>query len=221
MIVKKNEAQTITDLLKELFKTYGFESEEYDGWIIPEGNDFAMRGYWYPEATENTGQLSIEVFINSEMIMVESFAGIGESIAARLKSAFSSFLHHSFPVLLLAVWGKESEVVKSEEWQVGDKVYQAYIGNQGIMNFDKEKKLQVPNKYSERIKALICSETLDKEIHWFNFIYANMNGLDTYAEALKDNIKWTEGAKSLSSLSWIRSNNYYVVRQFLILKKIT
>ena len=72
MIIKKNEAKEIIELLKELFKTKGFEVEEYDGWIIPNGSDYAMRGYWYPEATENTGQLSIEVFINSELIMVES-----------------------------------------------------------------------------------------------------------------------------------------------------
>jgi hypothetical protein len=69
MIVKKKEAQNITQLLKELFKTHGFESEEHEGWIIPEGSDYAMKGYWYPTATETTGQLTIELFINSEMII--------------------------------------------------------------------------------------------------------------------------------------------------------
>jgi len=44
MIVKKNEAQNITELLKELFKTHGFESEEHEGWIIPKGSDYAIRG---------------------------------------------------------------------------------------------------------------------------------------------------------------------------------
>ena len=66
MIVKKNEAKNVTELLKELFKTHGFESEEYEEWIIPEGSDYAMKGYWYPEATESTGQLSIEVFITDD-----------------------------------------------------------------------------------------------------------------------------------------------------------
>lgn len=219
MIVKKSEAQTITELIKELFKTHGFESEEYDGWIIPHGEDFAMKGYWYPDATENRGQLTVEVFINSEMIVVESFAGMGESGAERLKSAFSSFLHHTFPTLLVAVWGGTSELVKSEVWRIGDETYTAYIGNYGVLNYDKEKELTLPQKYSERIKERISSEKMDKEMHWFNFFYANMNGLDSYTEVLKDNIKWTDGSKAIDALAWVRSNNYYALRQFLILKK--
>ncbi len=64
------------------------------------------------------------------------------------------------------------------------------------------------------------SEPLDKEFHWFNVLYANMNGLDNYAEILKDNIKWIAGEKVLKSLGWARSNNYYAARQFVVLKKI-
>lgn len=219
MIVKKNEALTITELIQELFKTDGFKSEEYDGWIIPNGNDYAMKGYWYPEATDTTGQLTIELFINSEMIMVESFAGMGETAVERLKNAFASFLHHSAPTFLAAIWGKASDDVHTETWTVGDVDYKAYIGNQGILNYDKEKTLTIPESYSGRIKELITSEKLDNEIHWFNLFYANMNGLDTYSEVLKDNIKWVEGSKTMDSLSWVRSNSYYAVRQFIILKK--
>ena len=218
MIIKKNEAKEIIELLKELFKTKCFEVEEYDGWIIPNGSDYAMRGYWYPEATENTGQLSIEVFVNSELIMVESFAGRGESGIERLKDAFSSFIHHSFSTFLSAVWGVDAKDVTRECWSVGSENYSAYIGTQGILNYDK-KALAIPETYMEKIKDLISSEPLEAEFHWFNVFYANMNGLDTYAEISKDNIKWNEGEKVLKSMSWIRSNNYYVARQFIILKK--
>ena len=224
MIVKKNVAQNITELLAELFKTHGFESEEHEGWIIPVGSDYAMKGYWYPEATENTGQLTIELFINSEMIMVESFAGLGESEEQRLQSAFASFLHHSAPTFLLAVWGIASTEVETQSWSVGGETYTAYIGKQGVMNYDKTKELEIPANYQEKVKELILSESsdkafTDKAFHWFNVFYANMNGLDTYAEVIKDNIKWNAGEKVLKSLSWRRSNHYYAARQFVILKK--
>ncbi len=220
MIVKKNEAQSVTELLKELFKTHGFESEVYDEWIIPEGGDYAMKGYWYPEATESAGQLSIEVFIHSEMIMVESFSGMGENAVERLKNAFASFVHHSSAAFLQAVWCVESKEVKTEQWDVGAQKYTAYIGHQGIVNYDTNKKLEIPSRYAEKIKELITSEPLEKEFHWFNVFYANMNGLDNYAEILKDNIKWIAGEKALKSLAWARSNNYYAARQFTILKRI-
>lgn len=224
MIVKKNVAQNITELLVELFKTHGFESEEHEGWIIPDGSDYAMKGYWYPEATENTGQLTIELFIDSKMIMVESFAGMGENEAERLQSAFASFLHHSAPTFLLAVWGIESTEVQTQSWSVGTETFTAYIGTKGVMNYDNTKVLEIPSNYEEKVKELILSESSDevftsKAFHWFNIFYANMNGLDTYAEVIKDNIKWNVGERVLKSLSWARSNHYYAVRQFVILKK--
>ena len=220
MIVKKNEAQSVTELLKELFKTHGFESEVYDEWIIPEGGDYAMKGYWYPEVTESTGQLSIEVFINSDMIMVESFSGMGENAVERLKNAFASFVHHSSAAFLQAVWGVESKEITTEQWDIGAEKYIAYIGHQGVLNYDASKKIEIPARYAEEIKELISSEPLGKEFHWFNVLYANMNGLDNYAEILKDNIKWNAGEKLLKSLGWVRSNNYYAARQFIVLKKV-
>jgi len=219
MTVSKNEAKNTTELLKELFKTHGFETEEHDGWVIPEGKEYAMKGYWYPEATETTGQLSIEIFINSEMVMVESYAGIGTSAIEKLKSAFSSFVYHAFPTLLMALWDKDSDEVKVENWNFSEKKYQVYIGNQGIINYDKENLLSIPAKYTERVQELISKETCIKDFHWFTLFYANINGLDNYAEVLKDNLKWTTGAKTLTSLDWKRSNSYYAVRQFIILKK--
>ena len=220
MIVQKKEAQNITQLLEELFKTHGFKSEEHEGWIIPNGSDYAMKGYWYPTATETTGQLTIEIFINSEMIIVESFAGLGESEVEKLKNAFASFIHHDFSMLLSSLWNKNIDSKNKELWQIGEKTYEVYSGEQGVINYDKEKKLEIPTSYSERIKLLICQEPLDKEFHWFTFFYANLNGLDHSTEVLKDNIKWIEGENTLTSLSWKRSNHYYAVRQFLILKKI-
>lgn len=220
MIIKKSEAQGISELLKELFRTHGFESEEYEGWIIPKGSDYAMKGYWYPTATETTGQLTIEIFINSEMIIVESFSGIGESEQEKLKNAFSSFVHHDFSVLLLSIWLKESTDIKEEIWTVGEQRYKAYLGNQGVINYDKEKILEIPTSYAEEVKSLLLAEPLDKEFHWCTFFYANLNGLDSSAEVLKDNIKWMAGERSIKALSWKRSNHYYAVRQFVILKKI-
>jgi len=220
MIVQKKEAQNITQLLEELFKTHGFESEEHEGWIIPNSSDYAMKSYWYPTATETTGQLTIEVFINSEMIIVESFAGLGESEVEKLKNAFASFIHHDFSMLLSSLWNKNIDSNKRELWEIGEKTYEVSSGEQGVINYDKEKKLEIPTSYSERIKRLIHQEPLDKEFHWFTFFYANLNGLDHSAEVLKDNIKWIAGENTLTSLSWKRSNHYYAVRQFLILKKI-
>ena len=219
MVIDKNKAELTTGLLEELFKAEGFESEIYEDWVIPHGNDYAMKGYWYPEATETTGQLTIELFINSEMIMVESFSGQGESNQERLKQAFSSFVHHDFLVLLEAIWAKESGVT-TELWEVGKEKFRAYIGNQGVINYDKTKELTVPNSYSERMKALIVNEPLNRDFHWFTFFYANLNGLDNYAEILKDNQKLMSSADKLTKLNWQRSNSYYAVRQFVILKKV-
>lgn len=221
MIVKKSDALDISELLKELFKTEGFEFSEYEGWIVPEGRDYAMKGYWYPNATETTGQLTIEVFINSEMVIVESFSGLGTSGREKLKNAFSSLVHHDFSAMLFALWNKDTQLKEEIIWEIGEKRYEVYLGNQGIVNYDKEKRLEVPQSYAEQIKQVICSEPfLTKEFHWFTFFYANLNGLDSSAEVLKDNIRWIRGENRLKSLAWRRSNHYYTVRQFIIIREI-
>jgi len=221
MIVKKEEAQTISELLKELFKTHSFESEEHEGWIIPEGSDYAMKGYWYPEATDNAGQLTIEVFINSEMIIVESFSGQGLTNKDRLKNAFSSFIHHLFLSLLEALWKKKSLEIKKDTWTINNEEYHVYIGNQGVINYDKTTSLILPSSYTSCIKKIILNEPLEKSHHWFTFFYANLNGLDNYSEVLKDNIKLISSADQVKTLEWKRSNHYYAVRQFFILKKVS
>ena len=220
MVIEKRKAEYITSLLEELFKKHGFVSEIYEDWIIPEGSDYAMKGYWYPEATETTGQLTIELFINSEMIIVESFSGQGESSQERLKQAFASFVYHAFSVFLMAIWGKESDEVSTEIWEIGESKFRAYMGNRGIINYDKVKELIVSEGYNDKVKEIVLDEPLNREFHWFTFFYANLNGLDNYAEVLKDNSKLMSSAEHLKKLHWQRSNYYYAVRQFLIVKKI-
>ena len=220
MVIEKNKAELITELIEELFKAEGFSSEIYEGWVIPDGNDYAMKGYWYSEATERTGQLTIELFINSEMIIVESFSGQGDSNEERLKQAFASFVYHDFAIFLEAVWGKKSNKIESEIWEIGEDKFMVYIGNQGIINYDKTKELTLPNSSANRIKEIVLNEPLNREFNWFTFFYANLNGLDNYAEILKDNQKLITSAKSFKKLNWQRSNHYYAVRQFLLLKKI-
>ena len=220
MVIEKSKAELTTALLEELFKTHGFDSEKYENWVIPNGSDYAIKGYWYPEATDTTGQLTIELFINSDMIMIESFAGQGESNQERLKHAFSSFIHHDFLVLLEAIWNKNIDKINSEVWSIGEHKFRAYIGNQGVINYDKTKELTLSKSYSKRLKSIVLNESLTKEFHWFTFFYANLNGLDNYAEVLKDNQKLISSADKFKKLDWQRSNSYYAVRQFLVLKKI-
>jgi hypothetical protein len=220
MVIEKSKAELTTELLEELFKTHGLESEIYENWVIPNGSDYAMKGYWYPKATENTGQLTIEIFVNSETIMVESFSGQGGSNQERLKQAFSSFVYHDFLVLLKAIWGRDSHEIKVEVWEIAEEKFDVYIGEYGVVNYDKTKELNLPNSYLERMKELIINDTLVDKFHWFTFFYANLNGLDNYAEILKDNQKLIDNANRFKKLNWQRSNSYYAVRQFVILKKI-
>ena len=219
MVIEKHKAEMVTVLIEELFKTHGFKSEIYEDWVIPEGSDYAMKGYWYSQATETTGQLTIEVFINSEIVIVESFAGQGDSNNERLKQAFASFVHHDFLVLLKAIWKKDTTNVSSQILEIGDEKFTVYRGSRGVINYDKIKKLTISEGYDNRVKEIISNESLNKDFHWFTFFYANLNGLDSYAEILKDNQKLISGADKFKKLDWQRSNSYYAVRQFCILIK--
>ena len=63
----------------------------------------------------------------------------------------------------------------------------------------------------------VKNEPLGGDIHWFRTFFCNLAGEFTF-EALKDNENWTAGVRRLESIRWAKSEGYYSVRLFAILR---
>ena len=202
-------------ILEAVFKAHGFDAKEVDGWIVPTGTLPAIKAFWYPQATEKIGQLTIEIFLNDETSIIESFAGFGEK---KFESALENFIKNALPLYLAAFWDYDSESISVDTWELHGEEYQAFIGDYGVINAKED--FSIPDDYLEVVYDAIAAEELGNDYHWFNLFYANFDAQNRHAEALKDNDTWEAGTESISSLAWAKVYDYYSVRQSIILKKI-
>lgn len=207
--------EKLVKVLEAIFSTHGFEVKEEEGWVLPTGTAPAVKAFWYPEATETVGQLSIEIFVDDQTTVVESFAGIGEK---KFESALENFIKNALPLYLAAFWGYDSDKISIDIWELNGEQYRAFIGDYGVINANEA--FSVPEDYLEVMYDAIAAEKLEKNYHWFHLFYANFDAQNRHAEALKENEKWEAGTEAITSLDWAKVYDYYSVRQSIVLKKI-
>lgn len=209
------DEEKLSKIVEAIFKAHSYNPKEEEGWILPTGTYPAIKAFWYPEATETVGQLTIEIFVNKETSIVESFAGYGEK---KFEAALENFIKNALPLYLSAFWGYDSESITIDTWELNGKHYLAFIGDYGVINPKEE--FSIPDDYLEVIYDAIEAEELGNEYHWFNLFYANFDAQSRQAEALKDNDTWEAGTQAINSLEWLKVYDYYSVRQSIILKKV-
>ncbi|CAA6822730.1 MAG: Unknown protein [uncultured Sulfurovum sp.] len=202
-------------IMEAIFRSHGFDAKEEEGWVLPTGTYPAVKAFWYPEATESVGQLTIEIFINEKTTIIESFAGIGEK---KFESALENFINNALQLYLSAFWGYDAKSISIDTWELNGEAYLAFIGDYGVINTKDD--FSIPEDYLEVIYDAIASENLGNEYHWFNFFYVNFDAQNRQAEALKENEIWESGKEALNSLDWAKVYDYYSVRQSIILKRI-
>lgn len=209
------EPVSLLDELSELMKAHGIQFHTENEWIVPYGKLPAVRAIWYPR--EHNGLLEIEVLLEDERIMHECFSGIGVGREG-INNSIQNFCINSFHVLLAAFWKlNDSEQVTTEEWGIGGKSYIAYIGNFGTRGSHGVSP-KMPENLFETIEKTIQKESIDHEISWFRCFFCNVSDEHVF-EALKNNEVWEYGLSALKSLQWKKVDDYYSVRNFLVLKE--
>jgi len=185
-------------------------------WVVPFGRLPAVRATWYP--SEHNGVLEVDVLLEDKRIINECFAGIG-SEEEGIKDAIQNFCVNSFHVLLAAFWQlNDAEQVTTEEWKIQNKPYTVYIGNFGTRG-SAEASPEIPESLFKTIEKTIKNESIDQQINWFRCFFCDVSGDHTF-EALKNNEVWEAGLNAMKTLSWKKSEGYYSVRNFLVLKAI-
>ncbi|WMW80099.1 DUF6348 family protein [Undibacterium cyanobacteriorum] len=212
------EANSLNPTLSELLRGHNVAHEESGGWLAPYGQLPAIRANWYPK--DGSGVLQIDVLLQDKRIIEECFAGFGEGERA-IADAFQNFCVNSFHVMLAAFWNiKDENQVTIEAWEIGAKHYTAYIGNFGRRCIDDcppEPPTQLFMEWENAIKSEVAQEKM-QDTSWFRFYFGDIRG-DQIFEALKENQVWGAGLTALKSMHWEKSQEFYSVRNFMILKE--
>jgi hypothetical protein len=209
------EPITLEKELSELMSAHEIQFHVENEWVVPSSKLPAIRATWYPR--EANGLLEVDVLLEDERIINECFAGIGSGRSG-INDALQNFCVNSFHVLLASLWGlNDPDQVITECWKFDGKEYTAFIGNFGTRG-SGEVNAEIPEGLFEVIEKTIKSEPLNGDLSWFRCFFCDVSGEQTF-EALKNNEVWESGLSALKSLPWVKTNGYYSVRNFLILKE--
>lgn len=205
--------------LKEVLIEHSLNVVAYNDWLILGDNFPSFRASVHnlrQQGETISLQLDIEVMVEPETIIIESFAGWGSSAEEGLNNAFVNFVLNSLHVFLNAFCGQSDEQVSVEEWQIDQQDWQVVAGNYGIRSFSGQS-VYPPESLFPAIEHLLRNKELERRIHWFRLFYCNTGSGDVVCECLLDNQSWEYAEESLQKLDWVKEDFFYSVRNFLIM----
>jgi hypothetical protein len=215
--------QLLTGEINRLLKIHGLNTEVINEWIIVNGDLPALTAAIANEQQHENGivlRLDVVVMLESEMTIHESFAGIGETREEAVNNALENFCDNSLHVLLAALWGVvDKDQVTIEKWEINGSRWVATIGGYGVRGSNVEG-LELPETLFPTIETRIKELPLSKPVHWVRTFYCNLNDTERVAEVLLDNEPWNSGRGAIENLNWAASNEFYSVRNFLMLRKL-
>lgn len=213
------EQSEVNAHLGELLKAHDLDISTEGDWLVPNNSLPAIRCIWSEDTENGTGRLDVHVLIGDGVMIEECFAGVGEGQTGFL-DGLQNFAVNSFHVLLAAFWDKnDPEQVMTEQWEVGGDNYTAYVGNFGTRATEGIHP-GVPEETFNIIEKAIQTAQIEDELCWIRTFFCNIGEERTY-EALINNEVWSNGENALKSIEWPKSDAYYSVRNFLILRKNT
>ena len=207
----------IQNTLIDLFAEHGVELEPDEDWLLTEGDDYpALRGIWHEGKDGGMGRLDIDIVLDEERTIEESFGGIGTGKAG-CRDALDSFARNDFYVMLAACWHLASEEkLATHELTAGVRRFTAYIGDFTLRG-EKDAPMEIPEDGLSALEAAISTAPLSNDVHWIRVFYGNVGDGKTQVEVLLDNEPWAAGHKAIASVEWPQLDRYYSLRNFIAL----
>jgi len=203
-----------TQDLQHILAHHGLQTEEYNGWLVANGNFPAIRAQWTPGPSN--GRLDIHLRLASGATIEEAFAGIGTGQAG-MRNGLQNFMQNSLHVLLAGFWQiTDPDQVAITNWEISGRTYTAYSGYLVTRATDGVD-VEIPQATLDVIDQAILNEKLTSDTHWVRTFFANVNGQFTF-ESLLDNEPWDNGEAAVRSLPWKACDGYYSARQFILLR---
>ena len=207
----------IQNHLIDLFAEHGVPLEADEDWLLTEGEDFpAIRGIWHEGKEGGMGRLDIDIVLDEERTIEESFGGIGGGKTG-CRDALDGFARNDFHVVLAACWHTVNrKKLAVHELTAGVQPFTLYIGDFTLRG-EKDAPLAIPEDGLSALEAAIATAPLSADVHWIRVFYGNVGDGGTQVEVLLDNEPWPAGHKAIASVDWPQHERYYSLRNFIAL----
>jgi len=173
----------------------------------------AIRAEWHEGAAGEPGRLDVDVVLDENRRIEESFAGIGGGEAG-CRDAMRTFEQNAFHVLLAACWYvTDDRRMRIATWDIGMRSWDVFIGPFSVRGADAA---SMPVEALASIEAALKREALSPELHWLRLVHSHAAAGDSRCEALLDNELWTAGTLALTAVPWPHGADYSA-RCFMLL----
>lgn len=160
----------------------------------------------------------VQFELSDGSVIIETFAGIGSDAGDARRDAFENFVRSSFHVILRAVLlPMPDPQVDVEEWLVSGERFIATLGTVTARS-PVSPEWKVPTGWFATLEDAIKQSRLPKRLCSIRFYYGHLSDTNDITEVLLNNEPWPEVAEAMKSFEWPRSDGFYSVRLFLILR---
>ena len=210
--------------MQKLFARHGVDVKGDNGWLSSDGGHPKLAAYIAHLTEQRNGvrtQLDVEVAVNDNLTIVESFADTASSSHDAINAAYFNFSSSSLHVLLSAVWNiPQGEQVVLESWECTRNKWEAHVGPCVRKNSTGDPDVDPPRELYTALEGLTAEAALDSRIHWIRVYFANIDKNKTITEVLLDNEPWVQAESRIKSLAWPALDRFYSARMFIILKPL-
>ena len=149
--------------------------------------------------------------------ILDSFAGLGETLEKAAENAYAKFLQASFHVVAesLTTHRCEGSQVGWENWQGVGHAWRVCTGPVLMVSTREGARIEGFLEFIPRLAELF-SETMAAGPHWMRVFLGALGGKHTGCEVLVDGEIWTAGQALLDAHGWVYPAGYASFRHLLI-----
>jgi len=220
---EKNIEMNANSELAQLFKSHGFSIEKQNGKLmVKTANEIFIESRLNQTQLENVCQSRLDVIIGlpNGQTIIESFGDIGENSENAKNKNVQNFALNSFHVISAFINEvKNDNQITYEEWEADENEWEVFIGNFGI-RATTNKPIIIPEELFDLMMTLI-KQTVNKEndYYWVRLFVAQFNNEISAIEFLINNHSFEPGKLTLSKLPWDLRDDFYSIRNFMMIKK--
>lgn len=155
---------------------------------------------------------------------VESFVGQGSSVEEAVADALEQFEVNAVHTLIMAFWDDARHVengIGTDIWEINGERWQAVISNYGYRGeIPIDEAINDLDRLYDTIVEQIHALPLEEDIYAIRTVQTNIGNGKMVTEALINNEEFFELEKAVSNLGWQPTEEYYTVRNLIILMKL-
>ncbi|HEV7123787.1 MAG TPA: DUF6348 family protein [Rhodanobacter sp.] len=200
------DREALQNRLLHLFERQDVALEpDEDGWLLTDGDFPAIRAEWHEGRAGEPGRLDVDVVLDEDRRIEESFAGTGGGEAGA-RDALRTFEQSVFHPLLAACWYvTDDRELRITTWDIGARSWDVFIGP---FNVRGATAVAMPSDALASIEIALKREALGPELHWLRLVHSHARDGNSRCEALLDNELWTAGTLALNAVAWPQAGDY-------------